>query len=68
MNLRNRQDALNSGITFRNPFDEGWRKNMMRVFGDVPWYYNLWPSLHLPPEPKYPFELHYRDLKEPFQV
>jgi hypothetical protein len=57
-------NSLWSGSSGRNPFDEGWRKNLMRIFGDVPWYRNLWPSRHLPPPPKFPFELQGRDLKE----
>lgn len=52
----------------RNPFDEGWRKNLKRVLGDVPWYRNLWPSFHTPPPPKYPFELEERVLREYINV
>lgn len=57
VNLRNRSDARSSGQVFKNPFDEGWRKNIRRIVGYVPWYKIIFPSLHKPPEPKYPFEL-----------
>eukprot|EP01033_Poteriospumella_lacustris_P000873 gene875-626_t len=57
VNLRNRSDARSSGQVFKNPFDEGWRKNVRRIVGYVPWYKIIFPSLHKPPEPKYPFEL-----------
>jgi hypothetical protein len=66
--MGSRQDAVSNGFTYKNPFDEGWRKNVKRVFTDLPWYRNLWPSLQNPPPPKYPLELSFRDLKEPFQV
>jgi hypothetical protein len=39
----------------KNPFDEGWRKNCRRVFGDVPWYTHLLPNFTLPAAPMYPF-------------
>lgn len=54
----------NSHAYNRNPFDEGWRKNVRRVLGEVPWYRLLWPSRHLPPPPKYPFDLDGRDLQD----
>jgi hypothetical protein len=43
-------------MVFANPFDEGWRKNIRRVFGDVPWYRDLLPSWREPPQPKYPVD------------
>jgi len=55
--MRSGYEAKSNGIVFRNPFDEGWRKNLRRVFGNVPWYRNLLPGFHPPAEPKYPFEL-----------
>lgn len=60
--MRNRQDAQSYGHPYKNPFDEGWRKNLRRIFGHVPWYKNAFPSLHRPPEPKYPFELGHRSV------
>jgi hypothetical protein len=60
VNWRNSNDARASGQTFKNPFDEGWRKNVRRIVGYVPWYKILFPSLHRPPAPKYPFELSQR--------
>ena len=51
-----RSEAIASGTTFRNPFDKGWRKNVKRVFGDVPWYTILLPSDRLPLDPEYPFD------------
>ena len=46
------------GNVYHNPFDQGWRKNLRRVLGDVPWYRALLlPSLHGPPPPLYPFSV-----------
>lgn len=33
----------------------GWRKNLRRVFGDVPWYSALGISKRKPIQPEYPF-------------
>lgn len=44
------------GIDYKNPFDEGWRKNIRRVLGDVPWYVHLLPNFTLPAPPMYSFE------------
>jgi hypothetical protein len=41
---------------YRNPFDEGWRKNLRRVLGDVPWYVHLLPNFTPPPPPRYAFD------------
>eukprot|EP00981_Chlorochromonas_danica_P011537 scaffold4094_cov201-Ochromonas_danica.AAC.7 len=57
-------NANNHASNRSNPFDEGWRKNVRRVLGEVPWYRLLWPSRHLPPPPKYPFDLDGRDLQD----
>ena len=35
--------------------DIGWKKNLRRVFGDVPWYYAICLSTRTPYEPEYPF-------------
>ena len=43
-------------LVFSNPFDEGYRKNIRRVFGDVPWYRDLLPSRREPPQPKFPID------------
>lgn len=64
MNLEARREAYLTGSLFRNPFDEGWRKNLLRVFGTSPWYHLLLPSLQRPPEPKYPFDLEDREMRQ----
>lgn len=40
---------------YRNPFDEGWRKNLRRVLGEAPWHAQLWPNFTPPAAPKYAF-------------
>ena len=52
--MANRYDNLRRRV-FKNPFDEGWRKNMRRITGDVPWYTHLWPNFTPPPAPLYAF-------------
>lgn len=52
--MSRRYDPQRKG-EYRNPFDEGWRKNLRRVLGDVPWYAHLLPNLSPPAPPKYPF-------------
>ena len=39
----------------QHPFDEGWRKNLKRVFGDVSWYIHLFPNRTPPAQPLYAF-------------
>ena len=34
INMHEKRDALEKGKTYKNPFDKGWRKNLLRVFGD----------------------------------
>ncbi len=68
INVKNATEAQSNGQPYKNPFDEGWRKNLKRVFGYVPWYRNLWPSFHPPADPKYPFELEQRKLIEQLNV
>lgn len=68
INFRNKQEAAGNGVTYKNPFDEGWRKNLKRIFGFVPWYRNLLPSWHVPPEPKFAFELEPRPLHTSLDV
>jgi hypothetical protein len=48
--------AATAAAAAKNPFDEGWRKNCRRVFGDVPWYTHLLPNFTPPAAPMYPFE------------
>lgn len=38
INMDEGQQAKERGEKFKNPFDRGWRKNLIRVFGDGPWY------------------------------
>ncbi len=60
INMDERSDAKSRGEVYKNPYDRGWRKNLLRVFGDVPWYKAILMSYRLPIEPEYPF------LPEPF--
>jgi len=49
INMEERSEAKQRGTTFKNPFDKGnWRKNLVRVFGDVPWWRALAISLRQP--------------------
>lgn len=57
VNMEERRVAGEQGYVYRNPFDEGLRGNLRRVFGDVPWYRALLPSVRTPPEPMYPLLL-----------
>jgi palmitoyltransferase len=57
INIENRSIAKDRGIFYKNPFDEGVRKNLRRVFGDNPWYRFLVPGLYSPVEPKYPLTI-----------
>lgn len=36
------------GPKFRNPYDQGWRKNWKQVYGDQPWYIAILPSRREP--------------------
>ena len=42
-----------SGEFYINPYDQGWNKNIKRVFGDVPWYKWLVISWREPPPMMY---------------
>lgn len=53
-----------AGTSYRNPYDEGWRKNLRRVFGEYPWYYYLIPRTCNPPDPKYPFDLETQEIEK----
>ena len=55
INLEEGRDARLNNRTFKNPYDKGWRRNLRRVFGDVPLHKALLLSYRLPPEPEYPF-------------
>lgn len=57
VNMEERRIARDEGYVFHNPFDEGLRGNLRRVFGDVAWYLALLPSVRPPPEPMYPLLL-----------
>lgn len=56
MNLSKKYAYAKRGIEYKNPFDEGWRKNVRRVLGDVPWHVHLFPNFTPPAPPKYSFE------------
>lgn len=56
INLEQKRIARLSRSSYRNPFDQGnWRRNMSRVFGDMPLLLAILPSLRDPPPPEYPF-------------
>ena len=55
LNMAERADAKRGGYAYKNPYDQGWRKNLKRVFGDVEWYQALSLSWRPPPPPQYPF-------------
>lgn len=55
INLEEGREARLNNKTFKNPYDKGWRRNLRRVFGDVPLHKSLALSLRLPPEPEYAF-------------
>lgn len=57
INYENRSAAKSLGILYRNPFDEGWRKNLTRVFGQHILYSIFVPCSNTPPEPLYPLQL-----------
>ena len=42
-------------MTFKNPYDLGWRKNLKRVFGDVSFLSAVNISRRKPIQPEYPF-------------
>jgi hypothetical protein len=48
------RDAKAQGMVYKNPFDVGWRKNLRRVFGDVPLWRAGLLSFRPPVEPEYP--------------
>ena len=54
INMEERSDARQRGAVFRNPFDKGWRKNLVRVFGDVGWLQALAISLRKPVAEEWP--------------
>ena len=49
------REARLNNKTFKNPYDKGWRRNLRRVFGDVPLHKAASLSFRLPPEPEYSF-------------
>ena len=67
INLEEGREARLNNKTFKNPYDKGWRRNLRRVFGDVPLHKALLLSLRLPPEPEYSF-LPTADMIENLQV
>eukprot|EP00977_Amphora_coffeiformis_P012675 scaffold3195_cov162-Amphora_coffeaeformis.AAC.16 len=36
------------GSKFKNPYDQGWKRNWCQVFGDQPWYIAILPSRREP--------------------
>lgn len=55
--MENRTEAKAHGFHYRNPFDQGHRKNFRRLIGQGSWYILLYPSPYLPLEPLYPLQL-----------
>jgi hypothetical protein len=54
INMEERSDAKHRGHVFKNPFDKGWRKNLSRVFGNVPIMQALAISLRKPMPEEWP--------------
>ena len=54
INMEERHEAKQRGLVFKNPFDKGWRKNLIRVFGDVGLVQTLMMSLRPPPPSEWP--------------
>ena len=48
-------DSANNSFT--NPFDQGFAKNLDRLFGNDPWYYNAIPMSNMPIKPLYPLRV-----------
>ncbi len=66
INLEEKSYASSNGVVFKNPFDQGIRKNFRRVFGDVHWLLALLMSNRLPPPPEFPFDIQeYSNYKAP---
>lgn len=57
INFEEAREAKAKGLTYKNPFDRGMRKNLRRVFGDFPWYRALLISWREPVPPEYPFSI-----------
>jgi hypothetical protein len=57
INYENRNDARAHGFLYRNPFDQGYRKNIRRFLGQGSWPSLLYPTPYLPYEPLYPLQL-----------
>ena len=57
VNMEERAYSKEKGEIYKNPFHQGWSKNMARVFGDTTWFFALLPSLRPPAEPMYPLVL-----------
>ncbi len=66
INWEERREAKEQGYVFKNPFDKGWRKNLIRVFGDCAWYHYMNMSVRdsVPCDyPALPQEYQSRDLE-----
>jgi hypothetical protein len=57
VNIENKMEARSNNIEYKNPFDQGYRQNFVRLFGHAPWYHSLVPSLHVPASPLYPLRV-----------
>lgn len=57
VNMHEKRDAIERGEVYKNPFDNGWKKNLGRVFGDDSQLLVLKiliPNFSPPSEPQYP--------------
>jgi len=55
--MEERAASKERGEVYKNPFNQGWKKNLARVFGDTTWYLALLPSLRPSADPMYPLVL-----------
>lgn len=57
VNIENKLEARNENCEYKNPFDQGFRKNIARLLGNVPWYYLFFPVPNEPQCPLYPLQV-----------
>lgn len=47
-NWANKRRAKKNGTKWKNPYDQGWRKNWQQVYGPGPWWLAILPSSREP--------------------
>lgn len=58
VNIENKMEAKEQNVEYKNPFDQGFRRNLARLFGEgTAWYYNLIPVKNTPACPLYPLHV-----------